>query len=171
MNIFPLNIIWIALGIIVIFGAFAIIKIINEQEGGETSEKKTYDYQAKQFIMTKNEHDAFDTIVATVGTEYYVFPQVKLDKILDWKGNGKNALYAMRHIYQKSVDFLLCDKKYLNPKLAIELDDSTHDREDRRTRDAQVEEIFASAHFPLLRITHFDLSNLSELKEKIWKSL
>ena len=130
-----------------------------------------YLYQRKQWFMTKNEHDVFDAIQAAAGNEYYLFPQVKLDKIFDWKSNGKDSVYAMRHINQKSVDFLLCDKTYINPRLAIELDDSTHEREDRRERDSQVDRIFNSANFPLLRIHYSDIANQIELKEKILKSL
>lgn len=121
--------------------------------------------------MSKNEHDVFDAIVIAVGDKYHVFPQVKFDKILDWKGNGKNSIYAMRHINQKSVDFLLCDKTYINPRLAIELDDTTHEREDRKERDEIVEGILSAANFPLLRIHYSDTTNSSTLKEKIIASI
>ena len=139
-------------------------------KGGEIS-KYIYSYEAKQFVMSKSEHDAFDTIVDAVGSNYYVFPQVHLSVFLNWKVRGQNWNSAMRHINQKSVDFLLCDKKWINPKLAIELDDATHEREERKERDGEVERILKVARFPLLRIHYSDLSNATELKDRILKSL
>ena len=158
-------------GIVILVLVF-IIKFFENREGAPDEKVKSkYLYQRKQWFMSKNEHEVFDVLISLVGQEYYVFPQVKIDKILDWKGNGKNSIYAMRHINQKSVDFLLCDKKYLNPRLAIELDDITHEREDRKERDGKVESIFASANYPLLRMKHSDLINSAELKEKILMNL
>ncbi len=144
-----------------VFNAYAYAN-----KGGDMT-KKIYDYKAKQFFLTKPEHDCFDALTKAVGNEYHVFPQVKLDKFLDEHTVGQNWSSALRHINQKSVDFLLCDKIYLNPKLAIELDDSTHSLPDRIERDTEVERILRDANFPLLRITHGDLSTPENLKEKI----
>lgn len=158
---------WVIVFGILSFG-FVVIKFLVKGQGdNETKESRTYLYQRKQFFMTKNEHDAFDALLAVVENDYFIFPQVKLDKILDWKGNGRNTTYAMRHINQKSIDFLICDKKYINPLLAIELDDSTHNQEVRKTRDSEIVRIFASANFPLLRITYSDIAT-NNLKEKIF---
>jgi very-short-patch-repair endonuclease len=63
------------------------------------------------------------------------------------------------HINQKSVDFVLCNKTSLKPLLAIELDDWSHDRQDRVDRDASVEQMLLAANFPLLRFS--DVRNLS----------
>lgn len=130
--------------------------------------KSLYSYETKQFIMTKVEHYAFMLLNQAVGDNYYIFPQVHISTFIDWKVKGQNWSAAMRHINQKSVDFLLCDKVWVNPKLAIELDDTTHEREDRIERDTEVERILASAHFPLLRITHSDLT-IESLKALILK--
>ncbi len=134
--------------------------------GGEYT-KPLYRYTTKKFFLTRPEHDCFNALVQAVGYKYYVLPQVNLDKFLDEHTKGQKWVAALRHINQKSVDFLLCDKIYLNPELAIELDDSTHDREDRRARDTEVERILNDAHFPLLRIHYSDLSSSESLKQKI----
>lgn len=126
-----------------------------------------YHYTPKQFFLTKPEHDCFDALEKAVGNEYHIFPQVKLDKFLDEHTKGQKWTAALRHINQKSVDFLLCDKIYLNPKLAIELDDSTHELPDRITRDHEVERILSDARFPLLRLTHSDISSSELLKQNI----
>ncbi len=158
---------------LLIIGLFALKALLSNRdlEATEVGLKYKYSYQSKQWFMSKNEHDAFCALMQAVGDEYFIFPQVKLDKILDWKGNGKNAMYAMRHINQKSVDYLLCDKKYLNPRLAIELDDSTHTRPDRIERDHEVERILKDANFPLLRLIHSDTSSVESLRQNVLRSL
>jgi len=51
--------------------------------------------------------------------------------------------------------------------LAIELDDSSHLREDRKFRDAEVERVLEVAELPLLRLIKNDALNPQELREKI----
>ena len=146
--------------------------VFNSYNWAENGVRKAplYHYKTKQFFLTKPEHDCFDALEKAVGEQYYIFPQVKLDKFLDEHAKGQKWTAALRHINQKSVDFLLCDKVWLNPKLAIELDDSSHNRPDRIDRDLEVERILANAQFPLLRIVHSDLSPES-LKQKIAQAL
>lgn len=55
-------------------------------------------------------------------------------------------------IDRKHVDFLLCDPTTMRPLAGIELDDKSHERPDRRARDAFVEGVFASAQLPLVRV-------------------
>ena len=106
-----------------------------EQEG----EKKIYQYRRKQFFLTKPEHELYKILLGVVGQDYYVFAQVHLPTILDHSVKGQKWQAAFAHINRKSVDFVLCDKKYISPKVAIELDDRSHGREDRQERDREVE--------------------------------
>jgi len=79
-------------------------------------QRKVYKYNRKMFFMTKVEHEFFDVLVKSVGDKYHVFAQVHLPTIIDNKVIGQNWLYVFRHINQKSVDFVLCDKAYLSPQ-------------------------------------------------------
>lgn len=51
--------------------------------------------------------------------------------------------------------------------LAIELDDFTHEREDRKARDIEVERILQNAELPLLRIKNIENYNVQKIKEEI----
>jgi hypothetical protein len=90
---------------------------------------------------------------------YYIFPQVHLSAILDHRVKGQEWHYAFRHINGKSVDYVLCNKNTLEPTYAIELDDYTHDKADRRERDVEVERIFEAASLPLVRFRDKDVSD------------
>lgn len=142
--------------------------IFNEKEGVS---KSPYNYKKKDFLMSRAEHEFFDILVEVVGNQYYVFPQIHLSTILDNKVVGQNWRGAFRHIDEKSVDFVICDKAYIKPILAIELDDRTHEREDRKGRDGEVERILKESGLSLLRFGNNGSFNKEEVKRLILEKL
>lgn len=121
--------------------------------------------------MGRAEHEFFDILVEILGNQYYVFPQIHLCNILDNKVIGQNWKAAFRHINEKSIDFVICDKAYIKPLLAIELDDRTHEREDRKERDVEVERILKDAGLPLLRFENHGNFNKEEIKNVVLEKL
>ncbi len=115
-----------------------------------------YAYKQRTFIMTKREHIFFERLLNLYGTNYYVFPQVHLSTILDHRIKGQDFRAALGVIQRKSVDYVICDKAYVRPIVAIELDDRTHDNARRIQRDQIVEEIFSKARMPLVRFRSAD---------------
>jgi very-short-patch-repair endonuclease len=134
---------------------------------GKRGSKRHYDYIKKDFFLSRAEREFFNVLMLAVGNQYYVFPQVHLSTIIDHKIKGQYWNAAFRHINEKSVDFVLCDKNYIKPIIAIELDDYTHERDDRKERDGIVENILKDAGLPLLRIKN--QGNFE--KEKIRQSI
>jgi hypothetical protein len=129
--------------------------------GGILSSKPKYQYGRKDFIMTLAEHECYDALVAEMGAIYHFFPQIHLDAIVFPKNTQKDRLYAFRHINQKSLDFVACDKKSIRPLFAIELDDKTHNLPKRIERDTEVQRILHGAGIPLKGIeplSHFYVS-------------
>ncbi len=68
-------------------------------------------------------------------------------------------------INAKHIDFLLCDPGTLAPRLAIELDDSSHNRADRRARDEFLNSALTAAHLPFLRLPVTSTYNPQALAE------
>ena len=130
-----------------------------------------YQYLRKDFVMSQPERDFFEVLLASVENQYHVFPQVHLDVILNHKIRGQNWFGAFRHINEKSVDFVICDKTYIKPLLAIELDDRSHEREDRIERDEEVERILNEAGMPLLRFKHNEHFETEEIKRLVSEKL
>lgn len=155
--------------IIALVIALAILKAIVEGKGED--EKSKYRYIRRQFFLTRAEHECYDTLIAAVGEQYHVFAQVHLPTILDNKVKGQDWRAALAHINRKSVDFVLCDKAYISPKLAIELDDKSHERPDRQERDKEVERILRDAGVPLLRLENTGRFDRDELTRKIKERL
>ena len=132
----------------------------------EAKSKPLYRYTKRPFVMTPAERTCYQALVGAVGERYRIFSQVHLSTILDERIKGQLWKAALNHINRKSVDFVLCNKESLAPLLAIELDDWSHAREDRKERDREVERILTDSGLPLLRIT-----NLEGLSEKISEKL
>lgn len=158
------------LNFFIIFGIIAIVIVfaIALKDKLEVVDKKVkFHYKKKNFFMTRAEHEFYDLLISILGNEYYIFAQVHLPTLVDNKVVGQNWRGAFKHISEKSVDFVLCDKQYISPKLAIELDDSSHERQDRKERDSEVERILGDAGLPLLRLTNHGQFNSDELLQRI----
>ncbi len=160
--------------IIIVVVAFVFRKylpeIFSEISKNKVS-KPNYRYNKKSFLITRAEHEFFDILVEVLGNQYYVFPQIHLIDMLDNKVVGQNWKGAFSHINQKSVDYVICDKAYIKPLLAIELDDRSHEREDRKDRDGNVEQILKDAGMPLLRFGNNGSFNKEEIKHLILEKL
>jgi hypothetical protein len=130
-----------------------------------------YSYGRKDFIMTKAENDFFGVLKELLEDRYQIFPQVHLDALFNYKVKGQNWKGARWHINRTSVDFVVCDKTDARPLLAIELDDYSHDAEDRRSRDVEVERIFANANMPLLRFRDYKSMSREAIATQIEGSL
>ena len=160
---------YILAGVVIALVVVVGILKLKFEDGGE--EKAKYQYKKRAFFMTRAEHECYDALAKAVCNEYLIFAQVHLPTLVDEKIKGQKWNAAFRHISQKSVDFVLCDKAYISPKLAIELDDKTHERPERQDRDREVERILQDAGVPLLRLENhgrFDPVDLSQkIKDKL----
>jgi very-short-patch-repair endonuclease len=161
---------YIIIGIIIAIGL--VIKLFtNDSEYKEGKKKSIYKYKRKDFLISRPEHEFFDILVEVVGKQYQVFTQVHLPTILDHKITGQSWKGAFSHINGKSVDFVICDKAYIKPLLAIELDDRSHERSDRIERDSEVERMLQEAGMPLLRFGNNGSFNKEEIKRLVLEKL
>lgn len=125
----------------------------------EIDEKKVEDknyylpYKVRKTLMSEPERLLFCNLRTVLGLKYDIYPQMKLDKIfcVEYQKAYKFYLGWLRRINQKSVDFLVVDRNTQSPVFAIELDDSSHETEERIERDVFVQEIFRRNNFPLIR--------------------
>ncbi len=147
------------------------LAMAREFSGKKQRVKKEYQYKEKKFFLSPVEHKFYDALIASMGAEYRVFAQVHLPTIVDNKIPGQSWHGSFRHIDEKSVDFVLCDKAYISPKLIIELDDSSHLRSDRQARDTEVERILKMAGLPLLRLKAQPEFSVSVIQSQVRQAL
>ncbi len=133
--------------------------------------KKRSNYILKSTLITKNEQHFFEVLYSIAEKHYYVLAQVRLADIFKPKNSDRSTYYtALNKITSKHVDFLLCSKDF-KPLVGIELDDSTHQREDRKKRDSFVNELFEGAGLPLLHFRPQKNYNPDEIIAAITEAL
>ena len=135
------------------------------------SRKPRFEYRRNDGVMTNAERECYHALVSEMGPDYYFFPQMHLDAIVQPTEIRKDRFYAFRHINQKSVDFVACDKKQLRPLFVIELDDKTHNQPKRVERDREVERILHVAGIPLIRIENRGRFEPKELAAVVKKGM
>jgi very-short-patch-repair endonuclease len=167
---------YILIGVMVAIGLglkFFTNNNFSNEKGDKKEEKKKplYKYTRKNFLISRPEHEFFDILVEILGNKYNIFTQVHLPTILEHKVVGQNWKGAFSHINGKSVDFVICDKAYIKPLLAIELDDKSHEREDRIERDSEVERMLQEAGMPLVRFGNNGLFNKEEISRIVLEKL
>jgi very-short-patch-repair endonuclease len=125
----------------------------SRNKGIPSEKSEDQPYVLKRYLMSKAERSFFGVLEqVTDSSKHYVFPQLSLSKLVTVeKGTGFYQAFHNK-VDRKSVDFVLFDRNAMSPVLAIELDDSSHDREDRQERDAFVDRVLAKAGLPLLHV-------------------
>ena len=126
----------------------------SSSSGGPSAATKvdpaTFPYTRNERFLSPAESSFLAALRAAAAEEYEIFAKVRLLDVLSVKaGVGRQA--AFNRVQAKHIDFLLCDRATSRPVLAIELDDSSHQRADRKTRDAFLEEALEVIGLPALR--------------------
>lgn len=130
--------------------AFFVWAIVRAQRAG----RRKGVYYLRKSLFTPAERVFLASLERAVPDGVRVFGKVRLEDILGVVRGLDQAerLAARNRINRKHVDFLLVRESDLAPLAGIELDDSSHEEEDRRQRDAFVDSAFASAGLPLLHV-------------------
>lgn len=131
--------------IVLLFAVALVLAFAGRKLGARAAAR----YTLRPSLLTRGELAFLETLVAAKPAGTYLAPKVRLADVFD-APRGDRAAFA--RISQKHVDFLLIDENTCRPLLGIELDDRTHERTDRRERDALVDRIFATAGLPLLHV-------------------
>jgi hypothetical protein len=105
-------------------------------------------------LLSPAERSFYGVLAQATGEEWRVFAKVRIaDVLTPQKGMSRSRWQsAFNAISAKHFDFLLCNPGDCSPKLAVELDDSSHQRSVRKKRDRLVDAACESAGLPLLRI-------------------
>lgn len=123
-------------------------------------------------LLTQNEEKFYNVLNSILKDKYRISLKTKLIDIATVPKNTPNYNTFIRKVIQKHVDFVIYEKE--NPsttKLVIELNDSTHNKENRKTRDIEVDKVLKSAGIPILWIPVQKDYGFHEIKNKIETAL
>ena len=101
-------------------------------------------------FVTPAELNFYRVLTRVLAGRGHVLAQVALNRVLFLPGQPARGSWSNK-MRGRSLDFLVCDPATLRPMVAIELDDSSHDRPDRRARDDDVERLLSAAGLPFVR--------------------
>ncbi len=120
----------------------------------KTSLPKSYPYKPVKSLLTPTERSFLGVLDSAAGSDYRIFSKVRLADVIAVKsGLSKSARQsALNRINRKHIDFLICNPADLSILCAIELDDRSHNREDRKERDQFIDKVFDAADIPILHI-------------------
>lgn len=118
-----------------------------------TSPANASDYVRSKYLLTAAEYSFYKVLNQVIGPDRFVLIKVRIADLVEVRdGLDRPAQTAARNrINKKHIDFVVCDRVTCVPIVCIELDDRSHDRPDRQTRDAFVDAVFTSIGLPLIR--------------------
>lgn len=115
-----------------------LIDDIDEKEKTETI------YKIKP-IMTEYEYRFYE-ILKLLENDYIIMPQLNLASIV--KKINNNRYYSELF---RNIDFAIFTKDYRKLLLLIEINDKTHDQNNRKDRDLKVQKICNDINIPLIK--------------------
>ena len=127
-------------------------------------------FQKKEYFFSYQERKFFENLSASVDGVYQIFAKVRMADVLFLANEPTRRKYYNSHIRCRHFDYLLCEPSKQKPVIAIELDDSSHRRYDRKASDEFKDKACSTARLPLLRIklpykySHEELLNLIQAK-------
>jgi hypothetical protein len=135
-----------------------------------TQRKPTDEYlpfRRKEFLMNIPERRFFEELRKIIPDNYEVFPQVVLGSVVFTTAPRNEAIGWRNKINRKTIDFVIFEKPYYKPALAIEYDGKTHNYPNRIERDMEVKKILDCAGIKNFHVKHSENINFEEIKNNI----
>lgn len=138
----------------------------NTEESKITEPEEIIDYahayQAQQ-LFSRNEWQNYKILREIADAKGYVIcPKVRLLDIVKPRNGEKKYKTLMYKIQSKHVDFVLCDQN-MHIKAIIELDDSTHDTEKGKERDAFVNTVLKGVGYKVIHTRYINRDILDSI--------
>jgi hypothetical protein len=132
----------------VLIAAVVISLVLRKLKPRDGSLARPWPLEAKRYLLTERERALYQRLVEAL-PNHVVLAQVQLLQLVKFRG-GRRGYAIVNRISQLSLHFviLMPDTSIV---AAIELDDATHEREDRRRADARKNHALRSAGIPLIR--------------------
>lgn len=135
----------------------------------QSENNDSFPYVLGEGLFSPAERSFLGVLDQAVGADFRVFGKVRVADVVNVaKGTPKSIWQrAFNRISAKHFDYVLCRPTDLKPVCAIELNDQSHGKDERKGRDKFLEEVCAAAGFPLVFLPAQHAYTLSEVCEQI----
>ena len=135
-------------------------------DNDEDIEKLPY---RRKFLLTKNEYWFYKSLKEIADKyDFAVLAKIRFADLVEVSAEADKKEYMkyFGKIKSKHIDFILCKKDNLYPELLIELNDSSHNTEDRIKRDVFIKKIAEKVGYKMVFV-----DGTQNLEETIIKAL
>lgn len=141
---------WLYVTIVIVIIVAAAVKLLAQLRIRANDSTLPY---AKAVLFSPAERSFLGVLDQAVSDRFRVFGKVRVADVLEVRdaANASERARAFNKISAKHFDFILCDPNDLTVVAAIELDDSSHQRNTRQTRDEFLKNACAAAGVRLVR--------------------
>jgi hypothetical protein len=126
-------------------------------------------YSKRKFFFSAAER-SFYKILRRITPDHTVFAKVRLCDVISVRKGTKTWQTSQNRIQSKHLDFVICDAT-MAPVVAIELDDSSHARADRKAPGQFVDAALAAAAVPIVHISLSRSYALEDIRRLIFPHL
>lgn len=137
--------------VIVVVIALIADRLIPKKKAGLKEKYDLSRYYLKNSIVTPVEKWMYNIIKDELTEEYFVAPKVGIKDFVGVK-KGNNYMKYFGHIAQRHIDFLVCKKDTLSPAFGIEIDDTSHEQQNRKDRDQENDQIYNAIGIKVLHM-------------------
>jgi hypothetical protein len=116
----------------------------------EPMQQNTWPYLRRNLCFTAAER-SFYKVLRNLVPDHIIFAKVRLTDLVQIKPSDHSYWRYFNSANRKHIDFVVCDPT-LSPVLAIELDASSHQREDRHSDGELVDQVLAAASLPIAHV-------------------
>jgi len=149
--------------------AIAAILNVRKYPRSKTPGVLEHPYELRPAILTAAENRFFTVLRNATPAHLYICPMVRLADVIEVIKDTPNWQRNFNRISSKHIDFIICDSQTFEPIIGIELDDRSHDKQNRKARDTFVNESLENARLPLLRFKVSPTYNTEEVRNEISK--
>ena len=138
---------WIVLFVALLI-VVAIIASLLARARRKSDHESTWPFIAKR-VLSVPEQVLYHRLVKAL-PDHVVLAQVQLSRFIGISRGRDDRQSWFNRISQLSADFVICGKDF-NVVAVVELDDSSHDSDHRRTTDQKKDDVLRAAGIPITR--------------------
>lgn len=116
----------------------------NQNDNDNNEETQKFVYNPKPSLLTETEKGFYKAIKEVLPESYLLFPQINLATVI-----SKNDDSHFQNELFRNIDFLITNSEF-KPLVFVEINDSSHNSNQRKERDQKVSNICEEAGIPII---------------------